>query len=70
MEAGVSYVLGCGPRRDPRLSKGSAGSGHELRAAIFLMQFAPEITEKDFRRLPEVWNGSAEEGASRGAGQG
>lgn len=40
------------------------------RAAIFLMQSALGITEKDFRRLPAVWNGSSEEGASRGAGQG
>lgn len=34
------------------------------------MQCALGITEKDFRRRPGVWNGSSEEGASRGAGQG
>lgn len=50
-------------------SAGSAGSGQDLRAKIFLIQFALEINE-DFRRRPVVWNGSAEEGASRGAGPG
>lgn len=70
MGAGVSSVLGVGREETRRPAEGSSGLGHERRAAIFLMQFILEITEKDFRRRPGVWNGSAEEGASRGAGRG
>lgn len=67
---GFPPFLGVGREGTRRPAEGFSGLGHERRAAIFLMQFTLEITEKGFRRRPGVWNGSAEEGASRGAGPG
>lgn len=67
---GFPTFLGVGGEETRRPAEGSSGLGHERRAAIFLMQFTLEITEKDFRRRPGVWNRSAKEGASRGAGRG
>ena len=57
----------------------SKGPGGPLRAPQgrvtgpeprFSNAICPEITEQDFRRRLGVWNWSAEEGASRGAGRG
>jgi hypothetical protein len=43
--------------------------GSWARSATFLKHLVLEITETDFRHHPEVWNRSAAEGASRGAGR-
>lgn len=65
---GFPSFAGVGHEGTRRPSEGSAGSSHGPAAAIFLMQYALEITEEDFRRRPGVWDARAEEGASRWAG--